>query len=236
MVDAGLDWAGKGWIAVVHDGEGTTAGFYPTILNFWHDNDVDRALVDIPVGLADDRERVCDRNAAAYLGDGASSVFKTPVREAVYAENIERAKEIHEENNVGFSIQNQAWGIVPRIREVDVFLQRHGVGRTVREAHPEVCFAALDGGQVVDEAKQSEAGREARLEILGDRAPWWDGADDAEGFLRDTERRLMEPSYAPVVGRSARDDVVDAMVLAVAAAGNSSRWAATSVTRNWGAR
>lgn len=209
---AGLDWAGKGWFAVVYNGEQWDAGFYPTILNFWHATDVDRALIDIPIGLTASDPRACDDVAATYLDDQSSKVFDTPVSEAVFAQNIDAAKAVHEERDVGFSITNQAWGIVPRIREADVFLQQHPEASDVLlESHPEVCFAALNGGDALASDKREEAGREERLELLADDFP------DPHAFLSEIESVFMEPSYAPVVGKSSRDDVVDAMVLAAAA-------------------
>lgn len=212
----GIDWAGKGWFAVTLGGDDDpSAGFYPTILNWWHEADAsDRVLIDVPIGLAKDRRREPDVAAREYLGERAGSVFATPVREAVYAENVEHAKEVHEEREVGFGIQNQAWGIVPRIREVDVFLQEYGHrldGMEFRESHPEVCFAAMNGGEALADGKDTDDGREQRLEVLADHL------DDPDGLLADLEDRFARPSYAPTIKTGALDDVVDAMGLAAAA-------------------
>lgn len=211
----GIDWAGKGWFALTLDEDGDpSAGFYPTILNWYHEaEEPGRVLIDVPIGLAKDRRRTADEAAREYLGEAARSVFGTPVREAVYAENLERAKEIHEDREVGFGIQNQAWGIVPRIREVDVFLQEydHLLDGEFRESHPEVCFAAMNGGEAIADAKTTEDGRERRLELLEPHL------DDPHDLLDDLERRFASPSYAPTIKAGALDDVVDAMGLAAAA-------------------
>lgn len=215
---AGLDWAGKGWFAVLLDGDGGwDAGFYPTVWNFWVETaDVERVCVDVPIGLATDRPRACDRAAREYLAGGAgSSVFLTPVRAAVYAENIEAAKAAQEAAGASFGVQNQAWSIVPRIREVDGFLGEYAHrldGTDLRESHPEVCFAALAGGEAIGASKRSEEGRERRLDLLADHLP------APREMLSAVRERFMRPEYAPVVGTSATDDVVDAMVLAATAA------------------
>ncbi|WP_394346568.1 DUF429 domain-containing protein [Halorhabdus rudnickae] len=51
----------------------------------------------------------------AYIGPRQqSTVFLTPIREAVYANNIETGKQRHREAEADFSIQNQAWNLVRR--------------------------------------------------------------------------------------------------------------------------
>lgn len=213
MPYTGLDWAGKGWFAVTLDGE-PSAGFYPTILNWWHETDEsDRVLIDVPIGLAKDGKRAADLAAREYLGAAGRSVFSTPVREAVYAENLARAKEIHEDRAAGFGISTQAWSIVPRVREVDAFLEAydHRIDGEFRESHPEVCFAAMAGGEALADGKQTDGGRERRLELL---EPYF---EDPWETLDEFEQRFARPSYAPTITAGALDDVVDVMCLAAAA-------------------
>lgn len=206
----GADWASKGWVAAELDEDGELdVGFYPTIWNLWYEyegDDLEQILIDIPIGLPGDGRRECDQKAKEYLGERRSSVFWTPIREAIYQNNIENAKDV-QGNVMEHSISNQAWAIVPRIREVDTFLRKtDDVQDVVRESHPEVCFRKLN-----DEPpgpKSSDVGIEERTEVLCKKLEM----DPEE--CGETSRRLTEPSY----GRfAAEDDVLDAIVLAVTA-------------------
>ncbi len=63
----------------------------------------------------------------------------------------------------GISIQS--WGILPKIRDVDAHLTPVDQSR-IREGHPEVSFALMNGGHALTEHKSTRAGREARLTLL----------------------------------------------------------------------
>lgn len=212
----GVDWAATGWFAVFRrDGE-WSAGFYPTIWSVWkYHSDADRILIDVPIGLpsVDQGRRRCDELAKQYLGRRHRSIFYTPVRDAVYEPNLDAAKEINEAG--GYSIQNQAWAIVPRIREVDEFLDTYpGARDRIRETHPEVCFRALKS-EPLQHGKRTEAGVDERLDLLTDEHP---ALADVFEDIRET---YATPEYAPRV--SGRDDVLDAMVSAVTAATDDGR-------------
>lgn len=207
----GADWASKGWVAAELDETGDlTVGFFPTIWNLWHDRgaEADQILVDIPIGLPDEGRRTCDRRAKERLSDRGSSVFWTPIRDAVYENNVEDARQVQTET-MDYSISNQAWAIVPRIREVDTFLQenRDDAEGVVRESHPEVCFQALNGDDGLG-PKSDEDGIANRKDVLCDQLD----IDDQE--CHDVVASLTEPDYARLSGE---DDVLDAMVLAVTA-------------------
>ena len=206
----GADWASNGWVAAELDDEGgLSVGFYPTIWNLWYDcgDEAAQILVDIPIGLAEDERRECDREARTFLEDRRSSVFWTPIRDAVYEDNIEDAKAV-QTDAMEHSISNQAWAIVPRIREVDTFLREgDGARDVVRESHPEVCFRQLNGDEFV-ETKTSDDGLEDRRNVLETETPVTaEDCDRAIGIL-------AAPSYARF---ATADDVLDAIVLAVTA-------------------
>ena len=111
----------------------------------------------------------------------------------------------------------QAWSIMPRIRELDEFLARnpsaHATNRDaagLRESHPEVCFRRLAEGDV-SHSKLEGDGEDERLAILEHHHP---GTSDA---FRRLESDLID-RFAPHERRFStdhRDDVVDAMVLAL---------------------
>jgi 8-oxo-dGTP diphosphatase len=91
----------------------------------------------------------------------------------------------------------QAWAIIPKILEADRLLRRHPAYREiVREAHPEVCFALLNGGAPLQASKKSQTGHRQRVALLSA----WCG-DAITRALAD--RRALA---------CAADDVVDAFV------------------------
>lgn len=211
----GLDWAASGWLGIgLEEDGGYDFDLYPSLLSAWQNHpDAERLLVDIPVGLRQDGKRACDERAADLLKPHRhNSVFTTPVREAVYAKTLTEAKEYNEP--FGFSISNQAWSICPRIREGDEFLDAHpeAIG-TLREAHPEVCFATLNGGDPLADGKQTEAGLQTRTELLFERKPTLERVyEDVVGTF------IEQPAWARRLSGNSRDDVVDALVLAYTAA------------------
>ncbi|MDZ7850416.1 MAG: DUF429 domain-containing protein [Halodesulfurarchaeum sp.] len=211
----GVDWAGNGWVAAsLEDGEWSVE-FFPTVLNLWHAHrEAETILLDIPIGLRESGKRACDLAAKSALGGNRqASVFLTPTREAVFAPDIETAKA--RQQPADFSVQNQAWAIVPRIRELDVFLREFEGEVTedqLLEAHPELCFSGLNGGEPIDVSKGTDEGREARLAVL----------ESVDPALRATFEEAVEtftrPSYAPTIAASKTDDILDALVLAASAA------------------
>lgn len=223
----GLDWAGKGWFGVVlrddpEDGEEPyETEVFPSILSVWHKHDdAERIFIDIPIGLPEKGRRQCDTDAAEMLEDRRSSVFPTPCRGAVYATTLKEAKRVNKET-IGDSISNQAWAIVPRIREVDEFLREvDGAQGTVREVHPEVCFWAFGGERAMADGKKTKEGREKRLEVLGrvdDRAD--EIYEDAVGTHIDP------PAHARTLSKNAKDDIVDALAVALTAQGGDDQLA-----------
>ncbi|MFW6017197.1 MAG: DUF429 domain-containing protein [Halapricum sp.] len=208
----GVDWASRGWLVVATDGGDWTARMHPSMHSVWFTHrDADAILVDMPIGLPESRRRECDRQAKEFLGSRSSSVFWTPCRVAVEAPTYEQAKQANEDCR-GDSLSSQAWGLIPHIQEVDRLL-RDGVDAetTILESHPEVCFTALyDGGSLP--SKHDDDGIEARRAVL-------EGLDDSiAGVYERFEASLdAQPAWARRIGESNRDDLLDAMVLALTA-------------------
>ncbi|SEN54084.1 Predicted nuclease (RNAse H fold) [Halorientalis persicus] len=207
----GLDWAKKGWFGVTLRDNGTPeTDLYPSVQSVWknHEN-AKRILMDIPIGLKDAGKRTCDVKAEGRLKpQRQNSVFPTPVRNAVYAKTLEEAKEINEQ--YGFSITNQAWSIALRIREVDEFLDQNpeAIG-VLRESHPEVCFAALNNGTPMEHGKSSEDGLASRKRIL------FDEDESLETVYENAVETFIDhPSWARRMSENAKDDILDALVLA----------------------
>ncbi|MFD1644148.1 DUF429 domain-containing protein [Haloarchaeobius litoreus] len=207
----GLDWASKGWFGVILRDDGSwETDLFPSIWSVWkYHSDASNILVDVPIGLPSEGKRTCDVKAKEKLSRQQRSVFYTPVREAVYEQNIDEAKATNEKQ-AGFSIQNQAWGIVPRIREVDEFLDSYpGARDRLHETHPEVCFYSLNGQTPLDSSKKTGEGFRQRKSLLVDDSP------EAMEIIEASTRRYTTPDYAPMVGGV--DDILDALVAAVTA-------------------
>ncbi len=163
----------------------------------------DLTLVDMPIGLADDRDRDVDLAAKRALGRRHMCVFPAPPRGVIGLDDYARAS-AESQRLTGRKLSKQAWNIVPKIREVDAAVRANPTC-SVRECHPEVCLWGILGSPE-PEPKRTPAGAVARLAALGRFLP---GVGDAvERFVAGAPARDVR-----------RDDVIDAAICAVAAAG-----------------
>ncbi len=163
----GVDACRAGWVGAVLDpsGHGT-----PHVLVGATVADLVEAAgplavvaVDIPVGLPDGTRREADVQARGFVGPRSSSVFTTPVREAVYAASFGEANALNRER-LGSGVSQQAWALRGRILEVDAWL-RQDLPFTVVEVHPEASFTAMAGAPLA-ERKRSAQGAEERRQTL----------------------------------------------------------------------
>lgn len=185
------------------------------MLDVWNEyRGADGILVDIPIGLPETGRRSCDQAAKDVLATSPERVFWTPPRDALTADTYSDAKEIVRERTDG-SMTVQAWSLLPRIREVDTFLAHVDEARdTIRESHPEVVFAYIADGTSVTSSKLTGGGVDARLSILEEHD---EGVTDAYRRIVDEKIDSLDP-HERGFSASNRDDVVDAMGLAVVAA------------------
>ena len=167
----------------------------------------DSVLIDIPIGLADAGPdgRLCDREARQLLGRGrAASVFSAPARRTLAATGYAHALELNRAAT-GRGLSIQAWGIVPKIREIDTLLHGSTALRGVlRECHPELCFWALHGKQAMQHNKKKREGQQERLVVL-------------EHYFPQCHALLDHAAGAFLRRQVARDDIIDAMACAVTA-------------------
>lgn len=206
----GACWASTGWFGVVLGDDGAwEADHFPSVWSLWkYHSDAARILVDVPIGLPADARRACDVEAKRKLNRQGRRVWYAPVREAVYAGNLQAAKETNEA--AGYSIQNQVWHRVPRVREVDEFLDANpGARDRLRETRPELCFYALNGHNPVADSKWTDEGVRRRLALLADEL------DDATAIYEACRDRYMTPRYASFLHSPA--DILDALAAAVTA-------------------
>jgi predicted RNase H-like nuclease len=159
----GVDGCRLGWVGVRWDGL-TEVLVAPTIGELvaaaWP---VDAVAIDIPIELPVDAPRVSERLARGLLPGRASTVFNAPAAAVLEASDYPEANAANRAA-LGLGLSKQAWYLVPKIRDVRDWLAS-GPDVPVVEAHPEVCFAAMNGGVLVD-GKTSAAGETLRRALL----------------------------------------------------------------------
>lgn len=128
--------------------------------------DVDRILIDIPIGLSSKNfSRTVDAEARKYLTKRKSSIFSPPCRKAVYATDYKTALAINKEVT-GKGISIQAYNISPKIKEIDIWLDSKPKHIEVFEAHPELCFKSLNENKDLESSKHEQNGIEHRQQLL----------------------------------------------------------------------
>lgn len=210
----GIDRTGGGWLTAENDGDAYSFEKYPSIFSVWKnhvldaDRDLEQILVDVPIGLRDDGEpRECD--TAARKRARSSTVFPTPTHAAVFESAYVDAKQTNlEETDGEKSLNTQTWSITPGIREVHELFDKYPDAQDLmRESHPEVCLWALNDHQTVESKKKTDEGFDERVEIL---APHGEHVRDS---IDDAIERFAMSGVKP-------DDFVDALALAITAAGD----------------
>jgi predicted RNase H-like nuclease len=205
-VAMGIDGCRDGWFYFRFDDDRATFGVSPRLDLLLSDLPADACvLVDIPIGLRarGKKERLCDQAAREVLGPRRASVFAAPVRPVLKAKDYAAAL-AQTRRLTGRGLSKQSWNIVPKIREMDELLKvRPELARHVFEAHPEVLFAGLAGGPMSDK-KSTRTGFTERMTILSILHP-------------DAETLVASAFLAHGGFEAARDDVVDAFVLALCA-------------------
>lgn len=182
---AGVDGCRSGWIAAFVRPTGQKV---QTRL-FAHFADILSAVeapaiiaVDAPIGLPDHSYggRRADNIVRQLLLARKSSVFPVPSRSAVFADqgrymDSESRRRAHQRictvaaatSTPPRRISIFTFGILEKIRDVDVVLRDHSSARKrVHETHPEFEFQQLNGEKAVAEAKKSEAGLHLRTRLL----------------------------------------------------------------------
>lgn len=167
MRAAGADGCKVGWVCVAREaGGGVDACCVETAAELIALTPRPDALaIDVPIGLLDEGTRHCDREARRLLGPRRSSVFPAPLRPVVAAGDWAAACEVRTRIE-GKRMSRQAWGIAPKVREVDELLRCDPTLQSwVREVHPELCFMAWSGRPMMH-AKKKAGGREERQRLV----------------------------------------------------------------------
>ncbi len=221
---AGVDGCPAGWICVLksHAQSAPETGVFRSFADLATNLPDDTMIaVDMPIGLPDRTGpggRGAEQAVRPYLKMRQSSVFSVPSRAAVYAEPGPFAGETErlaahrrasavalETSHPPRKISIQAFGLFPKIRELDAYL-RADAERSSRifESHPEFAFAMLNGGAAMVLPKK----------IKGKINP--DGMAERRAFLAS---RGLDPDFLnlpPPRGANA-DDFLDACVMMLVA-------------------
>ena len=200
----GVDGCRGGWIAAVLDHGDMQLKRYKYISSVVEEYpSFDAFLIDMAIGLRNSKEQERpDDEARKELGPKGSSVFPIPSRDAVYADGEEAQKQANI-RTLGKSLAKQSIAIIPKIRELDIFLNDHPEYKNkILESHPEVDFARLNGA-VLMSRKQEEPGPSQRKAVLSE-------------FLDKKDLYGMYDN-AKELGCK-QDDLIDAICLAVTGA------------------
>ena len=193
-VGVGVDGCRSGWIAALSleedDERATSLKHFATVgeLVAWRESLDSEVFVtiDVPIGLPESTKfRRCDEEARRRLRERRNSVFMPPGRYLLAAQDYAEARRFVEERRVEEpntkGIGAQAWGIMPKIREVDEVLRaRPHYQEWLKEVHPEVCF--LGWSCRLLPGKKSAAGQVERLKLVRERFP-----DVESMILRDPD-------------------------------------------------
>lgn len=201
----GIDGCKGGWIVSIIEREGISVEKYANIEEIiMHYPVFDEMLIDMVIGLQNSSDDVRPDSIARELlviPERKSTIFSAPSRQAVYTDIGDRMRE---ENirALGKSLSSQTIAIIPKIREVDMFLQANPKYKNVlKESHPEVCFVRLKGEPIVTK-KAKKDGFVERVQILKEYIP------------ELSEELILEWKQ---IYKCNLDDIVDSLVLAVTA-------------------
>ena len=200
----GVDGCKNGWAAAILDHGELRLKVYQSIDGLVAEYPLfDAFLIDMAIGLRNRTDQVRpDTDARKELGIKASSVFPIPSREAVKAHGEEEQKQANL-RTLGKSLSKQSLAIIPKLRELDEFLNNHPEFRNrILESHPEVDFARMNGSVLLSRKKE-EPGPSERVRILSE-------------YL---DKRDLYGMYdkAKKLG-CGQDDLIDAICLAVTGA------------------
>ncbi|MCE7067068.1 DUF429 domain-containing protein [Dyadobacter sp. CY326] len=205
----GLDGCRSGWLVATIDGEKRLSHSLIPSLNELPRVPVQLALIDIPLECADHIYRPCEISARAILGPKKSaSVFLTPHRSAVYANDYAEANRLNK-LHLGKGLSIQTWNICNKIKEAINFVAVHP-SYPLFEAHPELCFHFLNQGQPLLSKKASPEGAADRLKIIA--AHDKDYPNVIAETMRITKRKDLK-----------LDDILDATILAIRASAEDLR-------------
>ncbi len=172
----GVDGCAAGWLMASADGKTATsqtgievsfalAETWNEVITLLHgDGGAQIVAVDMPIGLSDAGARGCDLEARKLLPkERKSSVFAPPRRYMLGCKDWAEANALGKTRE-GKGLSHQAWNIAAKIAEIDTLMTPDDQDRVI-EAHPELIFHRLSGGEPLP-GKKSAEGRDRRIALL----------------------------------------------------------------------
>ena len=208
----GIDGCKNGWVAARLENNQLSIEFYESISKFIRANpNADEYLIDMAIGFPSCKgQKRPDKNARKILGKRGVTVFSVPCRQVVelgdskesVIQNKDYLKKLNQEK-LGVSLSQQTLAIIPKMAELDRFLQENPEYKNkICESHPEVCFAKFNKDRAIEIKKSRSKGVSERIKVLEEHLEL--------GALGDM-KALTEK------GNCKADDVLDAVCLAVTA-------------------
>lgn len=192
MIVAGADGCRDGWVVCRRDTNGAlTVTVVETLADACEGLSV--LAVDMPIGFVDrpTPPRACEAEARKRLPGKTSSVFPTPCRPVLACTTYAEANALS--RSLGAGLTKQTFHLFPKMNQLDRLLRDRPDLRTiVREAHPELAFARMNGDRPVLSKKRQPQGYAERRRLL-----------EANGFPCPVDR----------LPGAARDDILDAIAV-----------------------
>ncbi|HEX3076586.1 MAG TPA: DUF429 domain-containing protein, partial [Lachnospiraceae bacterium] len=204
----GVDGCKGGWLAAVINHGKLTIKRFSTLKGIVNEYpDFNELLVDMVIGLPSNQKQVRPDSFARHIvRERSSTIFPAPCRQAVYADSVSLAYD-ENEHVLGKKFTPLTLGIMPKMREIDTFLQENSQFKNViKESHPEVCFARLNGVTVLSRKNEID-GMQERVRILN-------------RFLTPFNIETIELEKVAIAAKQYKcnvDDIIDAICLAVTA-------------------
>ena len=110
--------------------------------------------IDMPMGLPNGELRRCEPEARRYLSPRGSTIFPTPARACLAADDYVHACALSFAV-AGKKISKQSWAIMSKIAEVDRAITVQDSERVI-EVHPECAFLTMNDGRALPSKHTSE--------------------------------------------------------------------------------
>jgi predicted RNase H-like nuclease len=164
----GVDSCKAGWVGIVlSDGEPSpcfAVQIGDLVDEAGRNGPLEVIAIDMPIGLPDHGHRQADICVRDAVGPRRASVFITPVREALEADDYLAANAVNNQL-AGKGISRQAYALKAKLLQVDRWVRQ--TRERVVEVHPEAGFAHL-AGRPLPLSKATWAGAALRRHLLAE--------------------------------------------------------------------
>ncbi|MBU1187579.1 MAG: DUF429 domain-containing protein [Gammaproteobacteria bacterium] len=200
MIIAGSDRSKAGWLTLVLVNDQLKAHLFADFSKLLRALPaLDVLVADVPVGLPEKYPRQCDKLARQAIKPRHNSVFMTPLRQVLDSASHAEANAKHRQLS-GVGLSQQAYHILPVIREIDAAIQAGSISTDVlHEGHPEVSFWAANEHKGILDYKKTPVGHYFRRRLL------------EREFCSDHFPAIRK--QFPLKRQAADDDILDALAM-----------------------